>query len=191
MPEPAPASDQRSIDWAPARRWLLLFALFCVALAGIDLAPLGGRLGLPADAAGTRWLTLVLVSALATANFWLLARLPNPVQVAIVWAELLTLFLLFFYSFGLSYPFIAERAPQLLGFGLRDGFLQGAALTLFICAVAIACSTLIALVAALARLSGNGAAFGVATFYISFFRGTPLLLQVMLIYLGLRNSASC
>jgi polar amino acid transport system permease protein len=51
--------------------------------------------------------------------------------------------------------------------------------------VAIACSTVIALIAALARLSGSGAAFGVATFYISFFRGTPLLLQVLLIYLGL------
>jgi polar amino acid transport system permease protein len=143
------------------------------------------RLGMPADAASTRWLTLLLLCALATANFWLIVRLPSPVQVAIVWAELLALFLLFFYSFDLSYPFIAERAPQLLGFGLRNGFLQGAALTLFICGVAIACSTLIALVAALARLSGNGAAFGVATFYISFFRGTPLLLQVMLIYLGL------
>ena len=156
-----------------------------MALAGIDLTPIGARLGLPADAASTRWLSLVLVSALATGNFWLVARLPTPVQVAVVWAELLALFLLFFYSFDLSYAFIAERAPQLLGFGLRNGFLQGAALTLFICAVAIACSTVIALVAALARLSGNGAAFGVATFYISFFRGTPLLLQVMLIYLGL------
>ena len=156
-----------------------------MALAGIDLAPLGAHLGLPADAASTRWLSLILVSALATGNFWLIARLPTPLQVTVVWAELLALFLLFFYSFDLSYSFIAERAPQLMGFGLRNGFLQGAALTLFICAVAIACSTVIALVAALARLSGNGAAFGVATFYISFFRGTPLLLQVLLIYLGL------
>ena len=164
---------------------MLLLALFGVALAGIDLAPLGARLGLPADAASTRWLSLILVSALATGNFWLIARLPTRLQVAVVWAELLALFLLFFYSFDLSYSFIAERAPQLMGFGLRNGFLQGAALTLFICAVAIACSTVIALVAALARLSGNGAAFGVATFYISFFRGTPLLLQVLLIYLGL------
>jgi polar amino acid transport system permease protein len=156
-----------------------------VALAGVDLAPLGVRLGLPAAAASTRWLSLILVSALVTGNFWLIARLPTPLQVAVVWAELLALFLLFFYSFDLSYSFIAERAPQLMGFGLRNGFLQGAALTLFICAVAIACSTVIALVAALARLSGNGAAFGVATFYTSFFRGTPLLLQVLLIYLGL------
>jgi polar amino acid transport system permease protein len=168
-----------------ARRWLLLFLLFCIALVGVDVTPIGVRVGLPADAASARWLTVVVLSALAVSHLWLIARLPFPAQVGIVWAELLALFLLFFYSFDLSYGFIAERSPQLLGFGLRNGFLQGAALTLFICVVAIACSTAIALVAALARLSHSGAAFGVATFYNSFFRGTPLLLQVMLIYLGL------
>jgi polar amino acid transport system permease protein len=39
--------------------------------------------------------------------------------------------------------------------------------------------------AALARLSKSGPAYAVSTFYTSFFRGTPLLLQVYLIYLGL------
>ena len=34
-------------------------------------------------------------------------------------------------------------------------------------------------------MPADGPAFGVATFYTSFFRGTPLLLQTMLIYLGL------
>ena len=113
-------------EWSSLRRWLLLFALCCVALAGIDLAPLGARLGLLTDAASTRWLSLILVSALVTGNFWLIARLPTPVQVAVVWAELLALFLLFFYSFDLSYAFIAERAPQLMGFGLRNIGLTGA-----------------------------------------------------------------
>jgi polar amino acid transport system permease protein len=167
------------------RRWLVLFLLCCIALVGVDVTPIGVGLGLSADAVSTRWLTILVLSALAVGNFWLIARLPFPGQVAVIWAELLGLFLLFFYSFDLSYSFIAERSPQLLGFGLRNGFLQGAALTLFICFVAIACSTVIALAAALARLSASGTAFGVATFYISFFRGTPLLLQIMLIYLGL------
>ena len=167
------------------RRWLVLFLLFCIALIGVDVTPLGVSLGLSADAMSTRWLTILALSALAVGNLWLIARLPFRFQVALIWAELLGLFLLFFYSFDLSYSFIAERSPQLLGFGLRNGFLQGAALTLFICVVSIACSTVIALVAALARLSASGVAFGVATFYISFFRGTPLLLQIMLIYLGL------
>ena len=73
----------------------------------------------------------------------------------------------------------------LLGLELNGGFIQGAMMTLFVCFVSIAASTVLALVAALARLSRNGPAFGVASFYISFFRGTPLLLQVLLIYLGL------
>lgn len=111
--------------------------------------------------------------------------LPFTVQAGVMWAELIALFLIFFYSFGLDFDFIAERTPYLIGIELHDGFLQGAALTLFICVVSIVLSTVLALVAALARLSNNGAAFGIATFYTSFFRGTPLLLQLVLIYSGL------
>ena len=44
---------------------------------------------------------------------------------------------------------------------------------------------MIALIAALAKLSNSGPAFAVASFYISFFRGVPLLMQVYLVYLGL------
>jgi polar amino acid transport system permease protein len=168
-----------------AGRWLALFALLSVALVALDPSPIGAWMGLPAQAASTRWLSGMVLAALVVANLWLIAWLPFRSQVAIIWAELLTLFLLFFHSFDLSYGYILERAPQLLGLELRQGFLQGAALTLFLCAVSIVCSTVIALVTALARLSGSGAAFGIATFYVSFFRGTPLLLQVMLIYLGL------
>jgi polar amino acid transport system permease protein len=51
--------------------------------------------------------------------------------------------------------------------------------------VSIAASTFLALIAALGRLSANGLAYGISTFYTSFFRGTPLLLQIMLVYLGL------
>lgn len=40
-------------------------------------------------------------------------------------------------------------------------------------------------VTALARLSSSAVAFGIASFYASFFRGTPLLIQILLIYLGL------
>jgi polar amino acid transport system permease protein len=38
---------------------------------------------------------------------------------------------------------------------------------------------------ALARLSRNPIAYGVAGFYVSFFRGTPLIVQMFLIYLAL------
>lgn len=153
------------------------------------------------------WAAAIVVAAAITLNFFLISlvpagierlrrkvehtvhtstdSLPFYVQAGIMWAELLGLFLYFFYSFELDFEFIEERTPHLLGLELRDGFLQGAALTLFICIVSIVASTILALVAALARLSSNGAAFGIATFYTSFFRGTPLLLQLILIYWGL------
>jgi polar amino acid transport system permease protein len=43
----------------------------------------------------------------------------------------------------------------------------------------------VALVTAVGRLSNNPIAFAVATFYASFFRGTPLMVQVLIIYLAL------
>ena len=42
-----------------------------------------------------------------------------------------------------------------------------------------------ALLGALARLSRNPVAYGVAGFYVSFFRGTPLIVQMFLLYLAL------
>ncbi len=113
------------------------------------------------------------------------SSLPFVIQTGVMWVELAGLFVWFFLGFNLDFAFIEERTPHLIGIELHDGFLQGAALTLFICVVSIVASTILALVAALARLSSNGAAFGMATFYTSFFRGTPLLLQLVLIYSGL------
>ncbi|MCK2166199.1 amino acid ABC transporter permease [Thalassospira xiamenensis] len=118
-------------------------------------------------------------------NFRLLHNLPFRVQTTIIWTELLLGFALFFYSFDLSFDFIGSRLPFLLGLRLEGEFLQGAVLTLFISLVSIFCATVLALAAALGRLSKNGVLYGISTFYTSFFRGTPLLLQVMLIYLGL------
>jgi polar amino acid transport system permease protein len=134
---------------------------------------------------GDPWSSRLLVAALLVANVWLVTRLPFRMQVAVAWIELAALFALFFWSFNLSYDYIWSRLPFLIGTELHRGFLIGAALTLFVCFVGIFFSTIIALVAALARLSSNGIAVGIATFYISFFRGTPLLLQILLIYLGL------
>jgi polar amino acid transport system permease protein len=85
--------------------------------------------------------------------------------------------LIFFYSFDLSYTFIAERLPLLI--------VTGVGYTLLVSALSIAIASIIALFGALMRLSKNGAFFAISTFYVSFFRGTPLLLQVYLIYLGL------
>lgn len=106
-------------------------------------------------------------------------------SMTIVWIELVAGFILFCSMFGLQLSYVFAKAGPLLGYELRDGFLQGAALTLLICGISIVIATSVALVAALAKLFGGGASFGFFTFYISFFRGTPLLLQILIIYLGL------
>jgi len=165
-------------------RAVLLFALVAAAAAWLDLREsllghaLAPAIG-PPEASGTygRIAVGIVLGALITANLGLVRILPFAAQVVLIWAELLALFLAFFYSFDLSYGFIAERLEFLI--------LQGAVTTIYVSLIAIVIASMIALAAALARLSRSGVAYGVATFYISFFRGTPLLLQVYLIYLGL------
>ncbi|MCA0050255.1 amino acid ABC transporter permease [Mesorhizobium sp. B283B1A] len=99
------------------------------------------------------------------------------VQIAIVWLELLLLFLAFFETFHLSLPFIWEKLPFLIS--------QGVVTTLYVSAISIIIASLIAILGAVAKLSTNGFAYAIASFYTSFFRGLPLLMQVYLIYLGL------
>lgn len=178
--------------WVP---WLLVFLLVTAGVAWFDLSAtsLGqATADVLALIFGPVWPMVarialgVALGAVFIANLLIINAFPFRAQVLIVWAELLFAFLAFFYSFDLKFEFIIERFPILAGFMLtNEGFIQGAALTIYVCLVSIAISTVIALAAALARLSSNGFAYAVATFYISFFRGTPLLLQVLLIYLGL------
>ncbi|OLF51292.1 amino acid ABC transporter permease [Pseudomonas chlororaphis] len=107
-------------------------------------------------------------------------------RLYLTWAGMLGLFGGFFLSFDLKFSIILDKLPNLLGIALApNGFLQGAALTLFLCLCSIVLSSLLGFVTALARLSKSAVAFGIASFYASFFRGTPLLIQILLIYLGL------
>ncbi|WMI99889.1 amino acid ABC transporter permease [Pseudomonas chlororaphis subsp. aurantiaca] len=107
-------------------------------------------------------------------------------RLYLTWAVLFGLFASFFLSFDLKFSIILDKLPNLLGLTLSpNGFLQGAALTLFLCLCSIVLSSLLGFVTALARLSKSAVAFGIASFYASFFRGTPLLIQILLIYLGL------
>ena len=107
-------------------------------------------------------------------------------RLYLTWAVMFSLFAGFFLSFDLKLSIILDKLPNLLGVHLApNGVLQGAALTLFLCACAIVASSLLGFVTALARLSKSAVAFGIASFYTSFFRGTPLLIQILLIYLGL------
>ena len=64
-------------------------------------------------------------------------------------------------------------------------FARGAGVTLELTLVAILCGIVLGLFLALGRLSKNSATNGFARFYIWFFRGTPLLVQIMFIYYAL------
>lgn len=119
----------------------------------------------------------VTLGAALVLNTLLIGLLPFRGQLILVWAELLILIFAFFNSFNLSYPFIWKHLPFLIT--------QGAFTTVYVSFIAIILACILAMAGALAKMSQNGIANGIATFYISFFRGTPLLLQVYLIYLGL------
>ncbi|WP_339479920.1 MULTISPECIES: amino acid ABC transporter permease [unclassified Pseudomonas] len=107
-------------------------------------------------------------------------------RLYLTWAVMLVLFASFFLSFDLKFSIILDKLPNLLGMHLApNGFVQGAVLTLFLCLCSIVASSLLGFITALARLSSSAVAFGIASFYASFFRGTPLLIQILLIYLGL------
>ena len=107
-------------------------------------------------------------------------------RLYLTWAALFCLFASFFLSFDLKFSIILDKLPNLVGVHLApNGFLQGAALTLFLCLCSIVASSVLGFITALGRLSKSAVAFGIASFYASFFRGTPLLIQILLIYLGL------
>lgn len=70
--------------------------------------------------------------------------------------------------------------------GGMDGLLEGAAVTIEITAVSLVLSCIVGLIIGMARLnSGNRAIYALASTYVLFFRGTPLLVQLFLLFFGL------
>ncbi|MER9008114.1 amino acid ABC transporter permease [Mesorhizobium sp. M0862] len=124
-----------------------------------------------------RFAIAFVIAIIFCLNIVLIGFVSVKVQIGIVWAELLLLFLAFFNSFNLSMPFISENLPYLIT--------QGAFTTIYISAFSLVFASVIAMIAAIAKLSNNGFAYAIASFYTSFFRGLPLLVQIYLIYLGL------
>jgi len=163
---------------------LLMLALFSAALYAMGISPAWlGRLmpvavGWVKDSPeASRLVSAVLISLIVAVNIKLLRLLSRRQQVVGVWIELFVLLMLFFYSFDLSFSFIARK----IGFLIT----QGVTTTLYISAISIVIATAIALAGAIAKLSKNGVIYGLATFYTSLFRGLPLLMQIYIIYLGL------
>ena len=162
---------------------MLFVILFCV-FAAIDFSDtimgefMRPTIGEPESAGIFGRLAVALVMAVAfILNVVLIGFLRFRIQVLVVWFELLFLFLAFFYAFDLQLEFIRKKIWFMI--------VQGVFTTLYVSAVSIALASVIAIVGAVAKLSSNGFAFAIASFYTSFFRGLPLLMQVYLIYLGL------
>ena len=124
-----------------------------------------------------RFVVSFVLATIFVLNLVLISFTRLKIQILIVWIELFMLFLAFAYSFDLKMSFIQSRIGLMISKGLFT--------TIYISAVSIVIATAIAIVGAIAKLSNNGFAYAIATFYTSLFRGLPLLLQVYLIYKGL------
>lgn len=169
-----------------SRRAAGLFVLAIVTLAlyqlGISSAWIGRVLPsaeawLGENPAMSRFVSALMIALIVAANWKALRQLSRRQQIVAVRLELFVLLMLFFYSFDLSFAFIAKKIGFLIS--------QGVVTTLYISAISIVIATIIALAGAIGKLSSNGVVYGLATFYTSLFRGLPLLMQIYIIYLGL------
>jgi polar amino acid transport system permease protein len=118
------------------------------------------------EAGADRWERISLASA----------RVPFRLKVAVVWAVLFLLVGILFALSDYDTDWMRENFTFIAG-GLRY--------TILMALGGIALAIVLATLGALARLSKNPVAYGVAGFYVSFFRGTPLIVQMFLIYLAL------
>jgi polar amino acid transport system permease protein len=104
------------------------------------------------------------------------ARIPFRLKLALVWGVILGLLVALFAAAGFDTDWMRENA----------GFIaRGITWTILIAILSILLASVLALLGALGRLSHNAIAVGVTGFYTSFFRGTPLIVQLFLIYLAL------
>jgi polar amino acid transport system permease protein len=108
------------------------------------------------------------------------ARVSFRVKLALVWVLIFIVLAVFFAAFQFNVAFMLEWLPYLLA---------GVPLTIMISILGILLSVPLALLGALGRLSKNPVFYGVSGFYVSFIRGTPLLVQIFFIYLGLPQLA--
>jgi polar amino acid transport system permease protein len=104
------------------------------------------------------------------------ARTIQVIKIAIVWIVLIATIFFFLIQTRFDPAYMLQHA----------GFvLIGMLWTVYVSLVSIFFATILALLGALGRLSSNAIAQGVSGLYVSVIRGTPLLIQIYLIYLGL------
>jgi polar amino acid transport system permease protein len=108
------------------------------------------------------------------------AGVPFRAKVALVWLAIFAVLGFLFWSASFDNAWIREH----IGFIAR-----GLLWTLIMAAGGIVLAIALALVGALGRLSRNPIAYGLSGFYTSFFRGTPLIVQLFLFYLAMPQTA--
>src|ERR671915_1318596 len=108
------------------------------------------------------------------------ARVSFRAKVAVVWIMIFIVLAVIFAAFQFNTAFMLEWLPFLLA---------GVPLTILISILSILLAVPLALLGALGRLSNNPVFYGVSGFYVSFIRGTPLIVQIFFIFLGLPQLA--
>ena len=103
-------------------------------------------------------------------------HLIQTIKIAVVWMLLIAGLTMALLVLNIDPAYMAEH------YGI---VLQGLVTTVGISLISIVIASVLALFGALGRLSNNSIAQGISGFYISLIRGTPLLLQIFIIYSGL------
>jgi polar amino acid transport system permease protein len=105
------------------------------------------------------------------------ARFGFRATFAFVWIAILVgLVISFAATDNIDTDWIGTWAPYILG---------GAGITILVCVLSIILATFLALVGALGRLSTNAFLHSIASFYVSLVRGTPLIVQIYIIFFSL------
>jgi len=104
-------------------------------------------------------------------------RLLFRLQFAALWLAILVgLGLAFAATGNIDIEWIGEWAPLIL---------SASGITIGVCLASIVLATVLALIGAIGRLSSNVVAHAVSSFYVSLVRGTPLIVQIYIIYFAL------
>jgi polar amino acid transport system permease protein len=167
-----------------ARRWTWWLAFGATIACGVYLMAVGGltneREGVVAMVFAVAAVVLLVIGKPAAGNTEALAlasaKVPFRLKVTAVWIAIFFMLGIFLALSDLDTDFIRENFWYIA---------KGLEFTILLAACAIVLATFLALLGALGRLSHNAVAYGVSGFYTSFFRGTPLIVQLFLIYLAL------
>jgi polar amino acid transport system permease protein len=98
------------------------------------------------------------------------------VKIGIVWVMMILFMAIVLLQFNFDPAYM---------FAHFQFVLAGLGTTIMLSVLSILFATILALLGAIARLSNNSIALGIAGLYVSIFRGTPLLVQIFIIYNGL------